>query len=118
MTIHDGFEKTRHKVMTKLTRLFQERIRKVQNPQNCSTSKRLICNHRNECGLGCDVHNFANCFALSYALNRTLLVEPKDWIYHQEGYEEIFLPFSETCINDTTESNAQYPGKILQNINF
>lgn len=111
MVDHDGFKNQRVHVMAALNRLVQQRLTTLQNPRNCSTSKRLICHHRNECGLGCDVHNFANCLPLAYALNRTLLVQPKNWIYHEEGYEEIFMPFSESCVDDRTEPTADYPSE-------
>jgi hypothetical protein len=90
----DGFHKMRTKELIDLTKLVQKRLHFIQNPSNCTTGRKLICHHRNECGLGCDMHNFVNCFALAYALERELVIWPDQWIYHKKGYQDIFLPLS------------------------
>lgn len=45
------------------------------------------------------------CLIIAYATHRTLILESKRWIYHENGWEDVFKPLSETC---TTSEGASY----------
>ena len=37
---------------------------------------------------------------MAYATNRTFILKSNNWSYHKAGWEDIFLPVSETCKDD------------------
>jgi glycoprotein 6-alpha-L-fucosyltransferase len=67
------------------------------------------------CGFGCSLHQLAYCLMMAYAVERTLVIEPKDWRYQWDikykentGWESVFLPLSKTCTHPNGQiSNIQ-----------
>lgn len=49
---------------------------------------------------------------MAYATERTLIMKSKGWRYHKGGWEEIFLPVSETCTDSIGETQATWPGQL------
>jgi glycoprotein 6-alpha-L-fucosyltransferase len=69
----------------------------MQNPNDCSNARTLICDLNKACGFGCQMHHVMYCFIEAYFQNRTMILESNDWRYDSRGYESYFLPVSETC---------------------
>ncbi len=80
-----------------LGELMQRRFQYLQNPPNCSTARKLICNFTNWCGFACQVHHFSYCFIVAYATERMLVLNSQGWQYANEGWGSVFLPLSRTC---------------------
>ena len=83
--------------MTKLTQKVKKRFDELQNPSDCDSAKKLVCDLNKACGLGCQIHHVMYCFITAYATNRVLVIESKDWRYNSKGYEAYFRPISTTC---------------------
>ncbi|XP_023248316.1 alpha-(1,6)-fucosyltransferase [Copidosoma floridanum] len=82
----------------------------LQNPKNCETARKLICNINKGCGFGCQIHHLVYCFVVAYGTNRTLILKSKGWRYQKEGWESIFEPLSDTCISSSEEMYVNWPG--------
>lgn len=46
---------------------------------------------------------------MAYASERTLILKSKGWRYHKNGWEEIFQPLSETCLESNGISHGSWP---------
>ncbi|XP_033097158.1 alpha-(1,6)-fucosyltransferase-like isoform X2 [Anneissia japonica] len=75
----------------------QRRFYYLQNPVDCDSAKKLVCNLNKGCGYGCQVHHVAYCLILAYGTQRTLVLESRGWRYSSEGWERWFMPLSNTC---------------------
>lgn len=47
---------------------------------------------------------------VAYGTERTLILKSKGWRYHKAGWEEIFMPVSETCTTPNGASISNWPG--------
>lgn len=106
----DGFERWRRKESQDLTDLVQKRLHHLQNPQDCSTARKLVCRLNKGCGWGCQLHHVVYCFIMAYATERTMILKSKGWRYHKGGWEEVFKPISDTCLDSDGFSHATWPG--------
>ncbi|XP_058790161.1 alpha-(1,6)-fucosyltransferase isoform X2 [Phymastichus coffea] len=106
----DGFEKWREKEAINLSNLVQQRFRYLQNPLDCHSSKKLVCNINKGCGFGCQVHHLVYCFIVAYGTERTLILKSKGWRYQKEGWESVFKPLSDTCIFANGDTQINWPG--------
>ncbi|XP_011496269.1 PREDICTED: alpha-(1,6)-fucosyltransferase, partial [Ceratosolen solmsi marchali] len=106
----DGYAKWREKESFEISELVQKRFSYLQNPQNCSSAKKLICNINKGCGFGCQIHHLVYCFLVAYGTERTLILKSKGWRYQKEGWESVFKPLSDTCLSDSGETHANWPG--------
>lgn len=61
----DGYEKWRETEAYSLSDLVQRRIRHLQNPQDCSKAKKLVCN------LNKVIKKYINCFLLNLNIKIT-----------------------------------------------
>ena len=78
--------------------LLQRRLQYLQNPPDCQTARKLLCNVAKGCGFGCQMHHVAFCFIMAYATQRTLILDSGSWKYSRErGWEGVFEPVSQTC---------------------
>ena len=48
---------------------------------------------------------------MAYSTERTLIIKSKGWRYHKGGWEEIFLPISETCLDSSGSSTGSWPSE-------
>lgn len=46
---------------------------------------------------------------MAYATERTLILKSKGWRYHKGGWEEIFMPVSDTCLSSSGKSTGTWP---------
>ena len=89
--------------MRAMTQMVQDRIHSLQNPPDCSRSRRVLCKLQpgpgvaDGCGFGCQIHHAAMCLAVAYATNRTLIFDSTSLQYNQKGFEGLFLPLSHNC---------------------
>ncbi|XP_052864834.1 alpha-(1,6)-fucosyltransferase [Anopheles cruzii] len=107
----DGYEAWRHREAAELSELVQKRLTRLQNPDSCSTARKLICRLNKGCGYGCQLHHVVYCFIMAYATERTLILKSKGWRYHKAGWEEVFQPISDTCLDSNGASHASWPGQ-------
>lgn len=105
----DGHADWRLQEAKELEALVQKRITTLQNPDNCATAKKILCNLNKGCGYGCQLHHAVYCFIVAYGTERTLILKSKGWRYNRNGYEEIFQPLSETCREPSGQKN-HWPG--------
>lgn len=84
-----------------LTQLVQSRFEKLQNPKDCSSAKKLICQINKGCGYGCQAHHVLYCFIVAFGLQRTLVIDSSGWRYSSRGWEGVFKPISKTCLSYT-----------------
>ncbi|XP_023326613.1 alpha-(1,6)-fucosyltransferase [Eurytemora carolleeae] len=107
---HDGFEEWRAKESLYLSDLVQKRLTTLQNPEDCGTAKKLLCNLNKGCGYGCQIHHAVYCFITAYGSKRTMILHSKGWRYNKKGYQEVFQPVSETCTSQDGSSRSSWPG--------
>jgi len=106
----DGFASWRQKESQDLSRLVQARLKYLQNPDNCQTARKLVCNLNKGCGYGCQIHHAIYCFLVAYGTERTLVLKSKGWRYNKKGFSDVFLPLSETCTTTDGSSHTSWPG--------
>ncbi|XP_059614550.1 alpha-(1,6)-fucosyltransferase [Phlebotomus argentipes] len=107
----DGHEQWREQEFRNLSNLVQQRLHRLQNPADCSNARKIVCRLNKGCGYGCQLHHVVYCFIMAYATERTLILKSKGWRYHKAGWEEIFQPVSETCVDVNGKTHANWPGK-------
>ncbi|KAA0708229.1 Alpha-(1,6)-fucosyltransferase [Triplophysa tibetana] len=93
----DGAGDWREKEAKHLSSLVQNRISYLQNPQDCSKARKLLCNINKGCGYGCQLHHVVYCFMIAYGTQRVLILESHNWRYAPNGWETVFQPVSDTC---------------------
>ena len=111
----DGHDQWRQTEARDLSDLVQARLKHLQNPEDCSSAKKLVCNLNKGCGYGCQIHHAIYCFLVAYGISylakmsclstysyyvgteRTMVLKSQGWRYNKKGFEEVFLPLSDTC---------------------
>lgn len=112
----DGLEEWRKKESEDLSGLVQARLHHLQNPENCATARKLVCNLNKGCGYGCQIHHAIYCFLVAYGTERTLILKSKGWRYNKKGFEDVFLPMSDSCRSPDGESHSGWPGQELTQV--
>uniref|UniRef100_A0A8C1VDE2 Fucosyltransferase 8a (alpha (1,6) fucosyltransferase) n=1 Tax=Cyprinus carpio TaxID=7962 RepID=A0A8C1VDE2_CYPCA len=107
----DGAGDWREKEAKELSDLVQNRITYLQNPQDCSKARKLLCNINKGCGYGCQLHHVVYCFMIAYGTQRTLILESQNWRYATGGWETVFKPVSDTCTDRTGASTGHWSGE-------
>ncbi|XP_076818653.1 alpha-(1,6)-fucosyltransferase-like [Clavelina lepadiformis] len=95
-TLGDVIIEENQKELAQLGEIVQKRIHELQNPENCKTARKLICDSDMHCGMGCSLHHYAYCFFVALGTNRTM-VWGSTISNSLNGIEKVFLPLSETC---------------------
>ncbi|XP_064599891.1 alpha-(1,6)-fucosyltransferase-like isoform X2 [Liolophura sinensis] len=106
----DGFSGWRKAEAKQLGQLVQDRIHQLQNPKDCYSAKKLVCNLSKGCGYGCQLHHVAYCLIIALATDRTFILESKSWRYAPKGWETVFLPLSETCLDRSGQDTKMWSG--------
>ena len=94
---NDGHAEWRLNESKALSAVVQNRLKSLQNPSDCRTAQKLVCNLNKECGYGCQIHHVVYCFIVAYGTERTLILRSSGWRYNKKGFEDVFLPLSEKC---------------------
>lgn len=110
LTEMDGHADWRETEAKDLSALVQARLKSLQNPSDCDSARKLVCNLNKGCGYGCQIHHAIYCFLVAYGTERTLILKSAGWRYNKKGFEEVFLPMSETCLDPGGGSRATWPG--------
>ena len=119
LAFHDGYQNWRDTEHQLLSEMVQKRIYTLQNPQNCSNARYSVCRIDKGCGIGCELHHIVHCFIVSYATERTLIIDSRHWNYNKGGnggsFEDIFKPLSDSCVIDLNDKKsniiASWPGR-------
>lgn len=104
---HPGIAAWKKRTAIELARLVQKRFHYLQNPKDCNSARKLICDLSKPCGYGCLIHHIGYCFILAYATQRTFILDSNSWYFAEnKGWSSLFLPLSDTCTEATT------PGEV------
>ena len=93
----DGRREWFLKESTELSALVQKRIHYLQNPRDCGSAKKLVCQINKGCGYGCQIHHILYCFIVAFGTQRTLVIDSTGWSYSSTGWDGIFKPVSDIC---------------------
>ncbi|XP_057209705.1 alpha-(1,6)-fucosyltransferase isoform X2 [Triplophysa rosa] len=107
----DGAGDWREKEAKHLSSLVQNRISYLQNPQDCSKARKLLCNINKGCGYGCQLHHVVYCFMIAYGTERVLILESHNWRYAPNGWETVFRPVSDTCTDRSGVTTGHWSGE-------
>lgn len=99
LRLSDSFEQWRTKELRALGEIVQNRLHYIQNPSQCSTARKLICEMKNSCGFGCEISRVVSCLIAAYSTKSTLILDDRDQLMLKEsgGWDGVFIPLSETC---------------------
>ncbi|XP_060867737.1 alpha-(1,6)-fucosyltransferase [Metopolophium dirhodum] len=106
----DGHAVWRQQESENLSNLVQKRLKHLQNPSDCAKARKLVCDLNKGCGYGCQLHHVVYCFIVAYATERTLILRSKGWRYSKGGWQDVFLPLSDTCLLPNGETTNRWPG--------
>lgn len=107
-----GLEEWKAREAAALSQETQRRLELLQNPTNCKAAKKLVCTIYRDAGLGSLMQQLINCFMAAYETGRTVVLPSRGWRYSPAGWEVVFLPFSRTC-EDFSSNVVKFPGKLL-----
>jgi len=107
---NDGYEEWREREARDLSQLVQDRLTSLQNPDDCGSARKLLCNLNKGCGFGCQIHHAVYCFITAYGTQRTMILNSKNWRYNKKGYQEVYLPLSDSCTDTGGASHVNWPG--------
>ena len=105
-----------------MSKIVLHRIHYLQNPENCSTARKVICGHFSA-GMSATLHHWIYCFIYAYYTNRTMLIDISQWKYLRnvivkEGvkdYHQFFLPISK-CKYTNDDKKIAVTWKNISNI--
>lgn len=115
LSISDNLGDWRQAESKQLSAKIKQKFHKLQNPVDCLSARKLICDLNKACGYGCQIHHLMYCFIIAYFTDRTLILESNNWKYNRKGFTAYFEPISETCTHfqgDFTEWNRAAKGNI------
>jgi hypothetical protein len=72
----DGFDNWRKSSARDLSETVQTRLVAIQNPTNCTSARKVVCQFSISCGFGCRLHHAIYCLIMAYHTNRTLSFDP------------------------------------------
>jgi len=99
---HDGLNTWRQQEAKHLTSAVQSAISRLQNPDDCTKAKKLVCHMTwGGCGFGCLVHHTTYCLITALATGRVLVLSDLPWPHSDLVIKNFFSPLSETCSNYT-----------------
>ena len=99
---HDGLNTWRQQEAKHLTSAVQSAISRLQNPDDCTKAKKLVCHMTwGGCGFGCLVHHTTNCLVTALATGRVLVLSELPMPNSDLVIKSFFRPLSETCGNNT-----------------
>ncbi|KAK3604699.1 hypothetical protein CHS0354_008259 [Potamilus streckersoni] len=108
----DDIDEWRLKESLELGEIIQKRLNSLQHPKNCQKAKLFVCEMKNNCGFGCQLHHVVYCMITGYANNRTVVIPATHWQYAPSGWESVFQPISAPCL----QANGVFPERDGHNI--
>lgn len=107
----DGLGEWRMQEAKDLADIVQSRLQNLQNPADCATAKKAVCDlTQAKCGTCCQLNHVIYCLVMAYATQRTLILDSTNWNGNEQGWEALFKPLSDTCVNSNGTSSAKWPG--------
>lgn len=116
----DESERTRQ--LKQLSEYVQKKIHQLQNPENCKTARKIVCNLNKGCGFGCQIHHLVYCTIISMATGRTLILNSESWRYVNRHYarsfkskplwDMAFKPLSNSCLSDSGSSRGNWGKEV------
>lgn len=100
----------REKEAAILTQEVQRRIHALQNPKNCSSTKKIVCRMSRNAGAGSLIHHLVYCIMAAYGSGKTFVLHSRGWRYSPDGWEVLFQPLSNTCVNVSSGVIDPWPG--------
>ena len=95
-----------------LSDLIQDRLRRLQNPPDCSRANKILCRlSRDRCGFGCELHHAVFCLMMAYGTNRTLIYKTEGFGYSKDGFNGVFKQLSNNCNEWPEATHNFWPGK-------
>lgn len=95
-----------------------ERVQKdfyeLQNPSDCTTAKKLLCDLTKSCGYGCQMHHIMYCFIVAHFTKRTMILQSDGWKYDPKGLTAYYLPLSETCTDMQGQEVTAWNRKLIE----
>ncbi|KAL1485977.1 hypothetical protein MTO96_031610 [Rhipicephalus appendiculatus] len=73
------------KKMLQLRKFVWDTFERLQNPTDCQTARKLLCNVSNRNGLGSGSHDILWCFVAALQMGRTLILDTSKWHYTLYG---------------------------------
>ncbi|CAG2172024.1 unnamed protein product, partial [Oppiella nova] len=98
-----------HKVQ-QLKLLIDSKITRLQNPINCSSAKKFVCNVDYKGGLGYIFQHYSYCFIAALRLNRTLIFTPSTQSFLTFYIKIFFRPLSHTCVDSDGDNSTTWDG--------
>lgn len=113
------------KILDNLAKLVEERLDKLQNPDQCLPGKLVVCAER-KAGLGSYLHELGKCLMIAMLTNRTAVQGYRtgfDYLsggfaYKLKDPRNVFKPFSKCTMNNYTSDTLANSKNNLQSDNF
>lgn len=98
-----GLQAWQTKELRELSDLIQHRIHALQNPPNCTSARKILCNYPITMGRGMtsQFHHLTYCVIAAYGTQRTLIIKTRDNDNSGMSLRDYFLPASDTCTKET-----------------
>lgn len=112
LSTSDNLGKWRHSESKLLAEKVQQDFHNIQNPHDCSTAKKLMCDLNKSCGYGCQIHHIMYCFIVSYFTKRTMILQSNNWRYNPKGFSAYYLPLSNTCTDVQGQEYIDWTSKF------
>ncbi|KAL3873263.1 hypothetical protein ACJMK2_036400 [Sinanodonta woodiana] len=110
----DDIDKWRLMESMELGEIIQKRLNSLQHPKNCHNTKLFVCEIKNNCGFGCELHHVVYCLITGYANNRTVVIPATPWQYAPSGWETVFQPIGAPCLQEKGILPERDPHNILR----
>ena len=84
-TIRELSEPEKEKYSRDLGDWMQQKLSSLQNPANCSSAQKLVCELRH-CGAACQIQHVSYCLIIALATDRTLILSSsaaRNWTYNK-----------------------------------
>ncbi|XP_037786384.1 alpha-(1,6)-fucosyltransferase-like [Penaeus monodon] len=110
-----GLQAWQTKEVQKLSNLIQHRIHALQNPPNCNTAKKILCNYPvslKSRGMASQFHHVTYCANAAYGTQRTLIIKTKELDRTGLALSNYFLPLSENCTTETETPKSLSKGLL------
>lgn len=107
-----GLHAWQKKEVEALGDLIQHRIHALQNPADCKSAKKILCNipvAAKSRGTGSQLHHISYCFLAAYGTQRTLIINKRKTMVMVLDMDPYFIPLSETC-TQTNQKIDKWPG--------
>jgi glycoprotein 6-alpha-L-fucosyltransferase len=107
----DGYGNWRDQEAKRLSNIVQKRFQRAMNPPNCSKAKYFRCHGEYDCGWGCQMSGYVNCFSVAFGLGRVLdFYKTATMYYEQDEYQRYYLPTTTCNASQLLDKIVDWPG--------